>query len=61
MKVLQISHTEIQVDETIYRFASPGDAVAFRDCVATRSLDECKASHTAIDTRPVPPGPKPQE
>jgi hypothetical protein len=61
MKLLQISHTEIQVDDTIYRFASPGEAVAFRDCVASRSLQECAASHAAIENRPAPPGPAVQE
>lgn len=61
MKVLQISHTEIQVDATIYRFATPHDAVSFRDCVATKGLVHCIASHTAIETRVAPPGPAPQE
>jgi hypothetical protein len=61
MKVLQISHNVIHVDETIYLFASRGEAVAFRDCVATRSLGECTAAFSVMDTRPVPPGPKPQE
>jgi hypothetical protein len=61
MKVLQISHTEIQVANTIYRFASPGEAMSFRDCVASRSLQECMVSHASIETRPAPPGPSPQE
>lgn len=61
MKVLQISHTEIQVDNTIYRFGSSGEAVSFRDCVASRSLQECMVSHASIETRPAPPGPSPQE
>jgi hypothetical protein len=61
MKVLQISHTEIQVGSMIYRFATPHDAVAFRDCAAMKNLADCIAAYTAIETRPVPPGPAPQE
>jgi len=51
MATIRISPTEIQVDDTVYVFASVDDADDFDACIATVDVAFCTTKHPPMSTR----------
>lgn len=52
MATIRISPAEVQVDDTIYVFASADDADAFEACIATVDAKFCASQTPPLHTRP---------
>ena len=52
MATIRISPTEIQVEDTVYVFASADDADDFDACIATVDATFCASKYPPLSTRP---------
>ena len=51
MANIRVSPTEVQVNDTIYTFASAGAADDFEACAATVDVSHCEQKHRPVGKR----------
>jgi hypothetical protein len=58
---IRVSDTELQVERTLYSFASKSAADAFQQCLIDGSIDACYKRHAPVSVRPTVPDEHPDE